>query len=696
MPPDVIDLISSSPVSSSVGPSASTSHAFEASQPSPTRHEPGPNTSPRHRGRISSSRCDKQALPDGVQHIAKCIHEVDDIDEPDDLDVIFDLVDDRQTKRRRVVERDDTQTTRDRPISSILSQPSLPLKEQKNRRQNRAVLEPIEFTSSLGPVSPAKENFIDKGFSSDKFLAKKAVGNSVSEDPIACFSSDPFASSPLPLSERSLAGRRAVSLDQCRSSPPSSLTTSRARNTDAEHDKGGGPSARRTATSRQSAIEVREDVDTSLLGDVRPHGRANESAGLADLITIDDSDSSSDSNDDLPAISEMDVSKRRARSPLRRTQSDLTWSGSRSRTSYLAASTNRAKPKKTAHERELEKARKRQEREEAKAAKAAEKQRAAALVEVNKLRTDKKVSTPEMIVDLSSGLGSELRIQVQEMLQGLGVDHTTWNGPEHSIVKWRRKVTSKYNHDIGLWEPIPARIVDEEIALVIVAAEDFVAMALDDLLATHVADIKSHHGNNKFVYLVQGMTPWLRRNRNNRNRRFASGVRSTNAAPSSSRASGEHISEDVVEDAMLALQVEHGMLIHHTAVAIDTARWVINFTQHVSTIPYRMQRDQATSGAGFCMESGQVRTGDSAKDTYVRMLQEIMRVTAPIAHGIAAEFDSVTKLVQGLERGGPDTLDSVRKSANKDGAVSDRTLGQAISQRIYKVFTGTDEGSSDI
>ncbi|EFY96190.1 hypothetical protein X797_008393 [Metarhizium robertsii] len=621
----------------------------------------------------------------------------DDIDDFDDLDDdVFDVLDDRQAKRKRTTGPDDAQTNCDKLTTAISSKPPLPLKEQTSRYQNPTVLDPIEFTSSLEPVSPAKEQ-IDRGLPSQTSVAKKTIGNSTCEDAISCFSSDPFASSPHPLPGRPLASKRAVSLDPFCSSPPPSLTASRSRNTSTEYGKGRDGLRWQAGISRQSAIEVHEDVDTSLFADPQLPRWANGPVGLEGLITIDDSDSlSDDANDALPAISDMDVSKRRARSPLRRSQSDLTWS--KSRTSYSATSTKRVKPQKTAHEREVEKTKKRLEREEAKAAKAAEKHRAAALVEVNKLRTDKKVSTPEMIVDLPSGLSSELRIQVQEMLQGLGVDHATWDCPKHSIIKWRRKVTSKYNDDIGLWEPVPARIVDEGIAMIIVTAEEVVAMALGDLLASHVADIKAHHGSMKFVYLVQGMTPWLRQNRNNRNRHFASGVRSTDAAASSSSRTNnaEYIPEDTVEDAMLALQVEHGMLIHHTAVAIDTARWVINFTQHVSTIPYRMQRDQATSVAGFCMESGQVRTGDSAHDTYVRTLQQVVRVTAPIAYGIAAEFDSITKLVQGLERGGPERLDSVRKSANKDGAVSDRTLGQAISRRMYKVFTGKDEDSTDV
>lgn len=55
----------------------------------------------------------------------------------------------------------------------------------------------------------------------------------------------------------------------------------------------------------------------------------------------------------------------------------------------------------------------------------------------------------------------------------------------------------------------------------------------------------------------------------------------------------------------------------------------------------------------FCMESGQVKTGDGKADTYVRMLQEVVRVTPPIAYGIAAEYPSVVALIRGFRLRGP-------------------------------------------
>lgn len=370
-------------------------------------------------------------------------------------------------------------------------------------------------------------------------------------------------------------------------------------------------------------------------------------------------------------------------------------------------------------EKDAEKRRKQREKEEAKEQRQREKVRAAALAEVNKVRTDKKVSTPEMLIDLPTSLEPSLKVQVETLLEDLSVSCHNYNSPVKNVVKWRRKVRAVFNEAEGHWEPIPERVEDEKHAMVIVKAAELVELSLGSDgadLESHVLQMQRHYDGHKLIYLIEGLNPWMRSNRTKRNRQFQSAVRNAaitdpdvgDAPPPSgqqqqqqqSRRSKKkdspHVDEDILEDALLRLQVHHGALIHHVDAAVQTAQWVAIFTQHISTIPYRRQRDAANASAAFCMDSGQVRTGDDARDAYVRMLQEIARVTAPVAYGIAAEFGSPAELVRGLEREGPLALENIRKSANKDGAYTDRTVGQAMSRRIWKVFTGTDETSMDI
>ncbi|KAI1422079.1 ERCC4 domain-containing protein [Xylaria sp. FL1777] len=365
--------------------------------------------------------------------------------------------------------------------------------------------------------------------------------------------------------------------------------------------------------------------------------------------------------------------------------------------------------KQKAEAREAEKERKRIEKERTKEERLLQKEKEKALAEVNKLRTDKKVSTPEMIVDIPASISSGLKVQIEALLSEINVQHETWNSTVEHVVKWRRKVTSRFNKEMGFWEPTPMRIKDEDHVLVVVQAANFVKFVLGEEgqdLEAHVLDMKTKFPETKLIYLIEGLAPWMRKNRNLLNRQFASAVRNLGTIAEPGPSSGqprhrnnnqcqEYIDEDKIEDALLSLQVLHETLVHHTNAPVETAQWVAVFTQHISTIPYRKARD-ASADAGFCMESGQVRTGDGAKDTYIHMLQEIARVTPPIAYGIITKYESVTDLVRGLEEEGPLALAECRKSANKDGALADRTIGQAISKRIHKIFLGRDPTSTDV
>lgn len=73
---------------------------------------------------------------------------------------------------------------------------------------------------------------------------------------------------------------------------------------------------------------------------------------------------------------------------------------------------------------------------------------------------------------------------------------------------------------------------------------------------------------------------------------------------------------------------------------------------------YRQEKMQMDTT--FCMESGQVRTGEDNDDTYVKMLQEVARITLSMAQGIAMQYPNVASLVKGLTKHGPLALEEVR------------------------------------
>ncbi|KAI4866562.1 hypothetical protein F4820DRAFT_246478 [Hypoxylon rubiginosum] len=442
------------------------------------------------------------------------------------------------------------------------------------------------------------------------------------------------------------------------------------------------------------------------------------SSSMPETRTANNDLGDSDSDSDLPDLSEINFarikSQRRAYSlssspPPRHPKAAK--GSTVKRTTSAAKKTDEEKErekKKKAEAREAEKEQKRIEKERAKEQRAADKQKEKALAEVNKLKTNKKVAAPEMIVDLPTTLGVGIRAQIEKLLSDLSVQFEYHESPIDNVVRWRRRVDSRYDKEEGQYHPVPMHIKKEDHVLVIIEAADFVKLVLGDEgqdIEAHILTLKTCFPRNTLVFLMEGLMPWMRKNKNILNRRFASAVRAmdanSNPGPTSSqarrraKAQQEYIDEDVIEDALLSLQVVHGALIHHTNAQVETADWISAFTEHLGTAPYRKVRE-AAADAGFCMEVGQVKTAEDAKGAYVRMLQEVNRVTAPIAHGIAARYGSVRELVRGLERDGPLALADCRKCANGDGAFTDRVVGQAISKRMYKIFTSRDPGSMDV
>lgn len=332
-----------------------------------------------------------------------------------------------------------------------------------------------------------------------------------------------------------------------------------------------------------------------------------------------------------------------------------------------------------AKEKEEEKERKRKLKEQ----KAKEKQLAADIAEVNKSKIDKKVSTPEMIIDVSSSLEeSSVGNQVTEFMRHLGVQMAFTTTRVPNMVTWRRKVTARYNEEAGHWEPAPLTIKREQHVLCLVTGQELVDMALatqskgENSVESHVAKIMSSYPDCKPIYLIEGLTAWMRKNKNSRNRAYQAAVlrefNNANASaqpqPTQSKRSKKSASnpsppvdDDTIEDALLQLQVQHGCLIHHTAAPAESAEWIKNFTEHISTIPYRRER-MNLQNAAFCMDVGQVKTGEDKADTFVKMLQEVHRVTASVAYGISAEYPSVRELTDAMKRRGPALLEDVKVS----------------------------------
>lgn len=336
-------------------------------------------------------------------------------------------------------------------------------------------------------------------------------------------------------------------------------------------------------------------------------------------------------------------------------------------------------------QRELEREQEKKRKQKLKEEKAKEKQLAADISEVNKAKVDKKDSTPEMIIDMASSMeDTSVGNQTIEFMKRLGVDYNFISGPICNVVKWRRKRNARYNEAAGHWEPCAFHIQEEKHVLCLVPAQNFVDMVIPapdgeerESLELHVLRLKSAYPNHTVIYLIEGLTVWMRKNQNSRNRAYQAEVLRQYEQPSTegsttSRGRSKRtkkkpettppVDDDTIEDALLALQVTHSCLIHHSNAPAESAEWIKNFTEHISTIPYRRERMEGNDAA-FCMDVGQVKSGEDKLDTFVKMLQEVNRVTASMAYGITNQYPSVTDLVRAMRIHGPTMLEDVKVRA---------------------------------
>lgn len=437
-----------------------------------------------------------------------------------------------------------------------------------------------------------------------------------------------------------------------------------------------------------------------------------------------------------------------------------------------------AKTRKTTAEKEAEQ----EEKRSAKEKRALEKQLAADKAEVNKRKTDRKKSAEEMLVFMPAvcrgkALGNQVQLHLKEVNVKVSfyndeIDMTQDDGQAKNlgkIIKWKREVKATYDEIKEEWMPLGrTKIQPEKHILVYLTGEELCTIAAADIhnqsvnnseqwppseesmkesISTYIVLLGSRHPGCTIIMLIEGLASFIKRIANTKNREYQSAVRSQNPAlddsaipssstqpTSSSRAPKKRkqskpvvdltfFDNDICEMLQLHMQLDHpGLHIHHTTSVATSAKQIDSFTQHLSTRPYRQtELERNLAHASFCMASGQFRTGQGdAKETFIKMLEQVNRLTVSMAHGIIdAGYDSPAKLVQGFKKAedrvtgggrslGGDTglerqgrekakllLEDVKKAANKDGAWNNQRLGPQISKRLWKVFMSNDEDARD-
>ena len=252
--------------------------------------------------------------------------------------------------------------------------------------------------------------------------------------------------------------------------------------------------------------------------------------------------------------------------------------------------------------KEAEKSRKRAEKEQ----KDAKKQEAAELAGANKARWDKNVSAAEMLVDLPASIeGKPLEREIRDVLKALNVDATTYTSILPNIVRFRRKITTSFNKELGYWEPVLEKIQEEKQAICLISGQHFLAMATAPDAQKEGVDafmtmVKMQYADFKVTCLIDGLETAVKKGTKATRKAYSAAVRDQgqsegseqgpsryDAGASISRQPGMSI-EDKIEETLVALQVNHSCLVHQTGSSQETAEFIGSFTREMSTVPYRL------------------------------------------------------------------------------------------------------------
>ena len=321
-------------------------------------------------------------------------------------------------------------------------------------------------------------------------------------------------------------------------------------------------------------------------------------------------------------------------------------------------------------------------RKEIKEQKAREKQLAADFAKANQAsQWDKKNSSSQMVVDISTGLANGATgARITAKLQELHIDHATKDREPANVVTWRRKVNTTFNEELNHWELAEEKVVDEKHVLCYFGGEDMCRILFEgsgaEELDQVVANVKRLYGDHQVLFLLEGVDAALRKFRTKTNKSYRNAVRQGTAMPAGADAAPQDHASMVesLEDTLMHLQIAHGCGVLQTAEGNETAEWIAAFTEQISTAPSRyvvlqsprchiltgsrIEKDNLE--ADFCMEIGQIRAGEDSKDTFTKMLQQVIRLTAPIAYGIVAHYPDVPSLVQAFQREGPLVLQDIK------------------------------------
>ncbi|CAK9779691.1 hypothetical protein CC85DRAFT_296353 [Cutaneotrichosporon oleaginosum] len=374
------------------------------------------------------------------------------------------------------------------------------------------------------------------------------------------------------------------------------------------------------------------------------------------------------------------------------------------------AARKEAERKRVADERaaakEAQKAQQKYDRDAAKAAKEAEKSYQKKLADANRLRTSKVEALREielhLAYDLSlpsspiAGALPEVKFRFEDnrsSLHYMTEEETVAPG----TIRFLRRVKAVWDATTKRFTPLDAERLEWEPTLVMVTSVDGIVDRLaesEDMFMEWLSDIRlavANRPNEQVFLLVKGLAKYHSKtasivNRTHREN-VSAALHDTNARPARP-AVGRRVTKDMVDKSLLRAQVEQHVFVVLVEETEEIEDWLFNLAADVAFRPYKKL---TKSHLAFAPPEGQ-KKGTEPGEVLELMLQEVPGLTTSAALGVSRNYPSLRSLMEAYEDDGDGATllagSSVGNLAN--GVATRRTLGPALSKKVYEILRGDD------
>ncbi|KAJ7084580.1 hypothetical protein B0H15DRAFT_910856 [Mycena belliarum] len=237
--------------------------------------------------------------------------------------------------------------------------------------------------------------------------------------------------------------------------------------------------------------------------------------------------------------------------------------------------------------------------------------------------------------------------------------------PHYDVFSWQRTMRKKYDVAAREWQPMPAYERTEETFLIYMNAEELARCIRDeDGVKGVVRQVRAACGGQIFL-MVYGLKAYLKRK-------------------------SAIYTMAQIERAVAALQMAERTHLLYVDTVDDAVERLYNLSADLGIKPYKLIE---RSHLPFCPVT-RMPTGTGLADTWLKMLQQVHRVTKHGAQGITEAFPTAHALFEAYEdapaRARDDLLAGCTVSHRIDGVAKPRPLGAALSQVVGTVIYGTD------